>query len=74
MKSFGLNIEENVLNLVCWKVSTKFSATVFVFFRKKTELNFFKIEIKFNYIAWKVSKYEDISGPYFPLFGLNTEI
>ena len=23
--------------------------------------------------AWKVSKYEVISGPYFPVFGLNTE-
>ena len=22
--------------------------------------------------AWKVSKYEVISGPYFPVFGLNT--
>ena len=27
---------------------------------------------KFN-IAWKVSKYGVISGPYFPPFGLNTE-
>ena len=24
--------------------------------------------------VWKVSKYEFISGPYFPVFGLNTEI
>ena len=24
--------------------------------------------------AWKVSKYEVISGPYFPVFELNTEI
>ena len=24
--------------------------------------------------AWKVSKYRVISGPYFPVFGLNTEI
>ena len=23
---------------------------------------------------WKVSKYRIISGPYFPIFGLNTEI
>ena len=23
--------------------------------------------------AWKVSKYGVISGPYFPVFGLNTE-
>ena len=25
-------------------------------------------------IAWKVSKYGVVSGPYFPVFGLNTEI
>ena len=24
--------------------------------------------------TWKVSKYGVISGPYFPVFGLNTEI
>ena len=24
--------------------------------------------------AWQVSKYEVFSGPYFPLFGMNTEI
>ena len=24
--------------------------------------------------AWKMSKYEVFSGPYFPVFGLNTEI
>ena len=24
------------------------------------------------YTAWKVSKYRVISGPYFPVFGLNT--
>ena len=24
--------------------------------------------------AWKVSKYEIFSGPYFPVFGLNTAI
>ena len=27
-----------------------------------------------NGTAWKVSKYGVISGPYFPAFGLNTEI
>ena len=27
-----------------------------------------------NYTAWKVSKYRLFSGPYFPVFGLNTEI
>ena len=26
------------------------------------------------YTTWKVSKYGVISGPYFPVFGLNTEI
>ena len=25
-------------------------------------------------IAWKVSKYEVFPGPYFPVFGLNTEV
>ena len=25
-------------------------------------------------IAWKVSKYGPISGPYFPVFGMNTGI
>ena len=27
-----------------------------------------------TFTAWKVSKYGVISGPYFPVFGLNTEI
>ena len=27
-----------------------------------------------TFIAWKLSKYGVISGPYFPVFGLNTEI
>ena len=27
-----------------------------------------------TYTAWKVSKYGVISGPYFPVFGLNTMI
>ena len=27
-----------------------------------------------THTAWKVSKYGVISGPYFPVFGLNTEI
>ena len=27
-----------------------------------------------SYIAWKVSKYRVISGPYFPVFWLNSEI
>ena len=31
-------------------------------------------EQKDNITAWKVSKYGVISGPYFPLHGLNTEI
>ena len=29
--------------------------------------------IREEFTAWKVSKYEVISGPYFPVFGLNTE-
>ena len=27
-----------------------------------------------SHTAWKVSKYRVISGPYFPAFGVNTEI
>ena len=27
-----------------------------------------------TYIGWKVSKYRDFSGQYFPVFGLSTEI
>ena len=26
----------------------------------------------YHYTAWRVSKYGVISGPYFPVFGLNT--
>ena len=33
-----------------------------------------KTENCYPLIAWKVSKYGVISGPYFPVFGLNTEI
>ena len=38
--------------------------------------NFYKNYKMFPYTitAWKVSKYGVISGPYFPVFGLNTEI
>ena len=33
----------------------------------------FKIRMKHKFsTAWKVSKYGVISGPYFPVFGLNT--
>ena len=31
-------------------------------------------DFKVYYAAWKVSKYGVFSGPYFPVFGLNTEI
>ena len=30
--------------------------------------------VLYSLIAWKVPKYEIFSGPYFPVFGLNTEI
>ena len=33
----------------------------------------FELRIQYPYTAWKVSKYAVISGPYFPVFGLNTE-
>ena len=32
------------------------------------------IQIKRTLTVWKVSKYRFFSGPYFPVFGLNTEI
>ena len=30
--------------------------------------------ISMTFTAWEVSEYGVISGPYFPVFGLNTEI
>ena len=33
---------------------------------------FFQLETNSLSTAWKVSKYGVISGPYFPVFGLNT--
>ena len=33
----------------------------------------YHLKVKLAYIAWKVSKYGVISGPYFPAFGVNTE-
>ena len=35
---------------------------------------FFLLWINVTATAWKVSKYGVFSGPYFPIFGLNTEI
>ena len=32
------------------------------------------LDQSFTYYQWNVSKYGVISGPYFPVFGLNTEI
>ena len=32
------------------------------------------MEILKNAFVWKLSKYGVLSGPYFPIFGLNTEI
>ena len=32
------------------------------------------LTISFSLTAWKVSKYGVFSGPYFPVFGLNTGI
>ena len=34
---------------------------------------FFKVQIVMSSTAWKVSKYRVISGPYFPVFVLNTD-
>ena len=33
-----------------------------------------KLKVIHIHTAWKVSKYGVISGPYFPVFGLNTDI
>ena len=38
---------------------------------QKSKMEFF---LRIVIIAWKVSKYGVISGPYFPVFGLNTKI
>ena len=38
--------------------------------RKKRILS---LKVRETVTAWKVSKYEFISGPHFPVFGLNTE-
>ena len=35
-------------------------------------LNLKDLDFFISYTAWKVSKYGVISGPYFPVFGLNT--
>ena len=41
---------------------------------KKSEKCLKRIKKKKNNTTWKVSKYGVISGPYFPVFGLNMKI
>ena len=45
-------------------------------FFKRTFINNHRVTIRVRdpFTAWNVSKYRVISGPYFPVFGLNTEI
>ena len=70
------------LKLVIWKKIIFFAS-----FLSNSKLRFFKLGATvFNlqisaywhllrfYTDWKVSKYGVISGPYFPVFALNTEI
>ena len=40
----------------------------------KGHLNINSIRQEFDSTAWKLSKYGVISGPFFPVFRLNTEI
>ena len=64
------------------RVQNKFAKPCKVFFHQICQMNNGRdkgtISIKNNHIeintAWKVFKYGVISGPYFPVFGLNTEI
>ena len=45
-------------------------------YKNSTFILKFRLELVLPYsiIAWKVSKYGVFSGPYFPTFGLNTEV
>ena len=56
------------------EVLTKFQPTKNIREKWELELMFEKILLRIIITAWKVSKYGVFSGPYFPGFGLNTEI
>ena len=52
--------------------------TIFFLHFLESESSHFKLKVEYHgepvtTTAWKVSKYGVISGPYFPVFGLNTE-
>ena len=57
--------------IYCFGLVCKTSATFIVYYFEPKRSWF---EIADLSTAWKVSKYGVISGPYFPAFGLNTEI
>ena len=62
-KSLGLLNITRSTQYHCWHFLWNISVNCHFFFNKST-----------FHTAWKVSKYGVISGPYFPVFGLNTEI
>ena len=82
-----LNLGEPNL-LISWKlrIATLRFYILFYWYSVLQSGKFFAIFLSWNFrnlfppvchdsfTAWKVSKYEVISGPYFPVFGLNTEI
>ena len=51
----------------------EFSGTLSYFFPKLFICTILTIRFSEGDTAWKVSKYGVISGPYFPVFGLNTD-
>ena len=63
------SVKVNVMALYT-KTKPKFK---YVIFTQYTSIYFSSWTVAL-YTAWKVSNYGVISGPYFPVFGLNTEI
>ena len=64
---------EKNLAFELWFLYTNQNAGIF---NLQNLLNKSRYEVEFlcGYTAWKVSKYGVFSGPYFPIFGLNTTI
>ena len=70
-----------VIKITCifflWRKSSDWEKTfsdVLRFFQKLLEISWEVLAQSAPYTSWKVSKYGVIFGPYFPAFGLNTEI
>ena len=53
------------------QIFKSFSYAKFLSDSKRTKRS--RNEVMSTHTVWKVSKYRVISGPYFPVFGLNTE-